>query len=258
MAVRVRAANPGPSALWIVNPNRRKGRNSMKTRRRRGRRKAARRNPVALLNPTRRRTRRRAQVHHRRRRNPMLLNPTRRRTRRYSRRRRNPGLFSFLRRRTRRRNPGGLLARGFSLATAAAGIQFVLMWVPPLGGPSAFADAGRTAAVGWLGGLIMRKTGFLARFADDTQLAGFTLAGGKLLTAFVLPWITRISSSIGTQQVAMSPADQASKQMSGIGLYHEGMVPFRRYMPSGSGMNGIGLHHEGMVPFNQYAPLPVA
>ena len=243
--IRVRAANPGPAALWVVNPQRRR-RNNMRTKRRRGRRRTARRNPL-LLNPTRRRrtTRRRTHVHarrrsngifsflkpRRRRRNPRFVTATRRQRRRYLRRRRIG-------------NPGGLLAKGFALATAAAGLQFVLMWVPPLGGVSAVADAARTAGLGWLAGLAMRKTGILASYADDVTLAGFTLAGGKIITAIVLPFANRIFSSAGATAM---PAG-----VNGIAPYSPGMQPFRRYAMPGSGVNGIAPYSPGMQPFPAY------
>jgi hypothetical protein len=163
----------------------------------------------------------------------------------------NRGFFSFLK---KRRNPSGLIGEGFVLAFAAAGIQTGLMFVPPIGGVSAVADAARTLAFGWLAGAIMRKTGFLGQYAREVQLAGATLAGGKIITAFVLPWVSRFSSR-ATAQVAPAPADSGVK---GIGLYTPGMVPFKRYMAPQAGMQGIGLYQEGMVPYDQYQPLPIS
>lgn len=255
---RVRAANPGPSALWVVNPNKRR-KTKMATRRRRTRRRA-RRNPV-LLNPTRRRRRvarrrrnswgmfnptRRRRTTRRRRRNPMMMNAPRRR-RRYS-RRRNP---IFFRRRRRVRNQGrGVLAKGFTLATFAAVQQFLLMWVPPIGGVSALADAGRTAALGWLLGVVMRRTGILSQYADDATLAGFTLAGGKVITAFILPFATRVFQPAAPAEV---PANNGA-QMSGMATYYRGQQPFRRYAPVGSaaGMRGMATYARGQQPYGAY------
>lgn len=248
---RVRAANPGPAALWVVNPpNKRRTKKMATRRRRRTTRRRARRNPV-LLNPTRRRrTRRlstlnprRRRTVRRRRRNPMMMNTTRRR--RY--RRRNP-VFGF-RRRRRVRNQGGLFARGVTLATFAALQQFLLMWVPPIGGVSAVADAGRTAALGWLLSVVMRRTGFLTRYADEAALAGFTLAGGKLITAFVLPFATRVF-----QPAPPAETTNNNAQMSGMATYFRGQQPFRRYAPVGSaaGMRGMASYARGQQPYGAY------
>lgn len=224
----------------------------MATRRRKSTRRKARRNPVGLglLNPTRRRRR----VVKRRRRNPLgLLNPTRRRTRRYSRRRRNPGLFSSFRRRrrvSRRSNPSGLISKGLVLATFAAVEQFLLMWVPPIGGVSALADAARTAGLGWILGTAMRRTGFLSKYADEATLAGFTLAGGKVITAFILPFASRVFQPSAPAQMP------ANAQMQGIAMYQPGQQPFRRFAQVGTnGMNGIATYAPGQQPFGQYGAL---
>jgi hypothetical protein len=143
-----------------------------------------------------------------------------------------------------------MLGKGFVLAAAAAGIQTGLMFVPPIGGVSAVADAGRTLAFGWILGAVMRRTGILSQYADEVQLAGATLAGGKVITAFILPWISRLTTRAQPQAM---PANNAGT--SGIGLYQPGMVPFKRYMAPHAGMQGIGLYQEGMVPFDQYLPV---
>jgi len=183
-------------------------------------------------------------------------NPKRRRntTRRYK--RRNFTLFGRVIRRHRRRNPGGMLAKGFVLAGFAALEQLLLMWVPPLGGPSAIADAGRTAGLGVILGWAMKKTGFLARYAEDAQLAGLTLAGGKIITAFILPFANRFISS-------PKPA-----QMSGLATWRPGMQPFPVYAPQGymqgtgtpasTGMQGLAVWQPGMQPFPIYNGMPMA
>lgn len=123
------------------------------------------------------------------------------------------------------------------------------MWVPPIGGVSAIADAARTAGLGWLAGIAMRKTGLLARFADDVTLAGFTLAGGKLITSLILPFANRIFTSAA--QTGQMPANAAPAQMSGIGLYNPTMQPYRHYQPVG--MRGIAAYDPNGQPFSQYA-----
>lgn len=254
MAVKVRAANPGPAAVWVVNPTKkRRSKKSMATKtKRRGRRKAARRTTTTSRKRTRRVKKVGNMTHHHRRHRTRNGGPKRRTTR--GRRRVNRGFFSFLK---KRRNPSGLIGEGFVLAFAAAGIQTGLMFIPPIGGVSAVADAARTLAFGWLLGAAMRRTGILGQYAREVQLAGATLAGGKIITAFVLPWVSRLSSR-ATAPAAMPAADSGVK---GIGLYSPGMVPFKRYMAphaGDGGMHGIGLYQEGMVPFNQYQPLPIS
>ena len=220
------------------------------TKKRRGRRKTARRTvtasrpkrrarkvtkTVTVQNKGRVRHRRHHRVHNRRR----------------ARRRVNRGFLSLFK---RHRNPSGLIGEGFVLAFAAAGLQTALMFVPPIGGVSAIADAARTLALGWLAGAAMRKTGILGQYAREVQLAGATLAGGKIITAFVLPWVSRFSS----RAAAPMPAPAADSGVKGIGLYSPGMTPIRRYMAPDAGMQGIGLYEEGMVPYGQYKPLPIA
>lgn len=169
---KARVANPGPAGLLVINPTKRGSKMATKRRRRsttKRRTTAARRNPTATITRRKRRTRRS-----------------------------NPGVFASSRRRTtrrrsvgRRRNPAtSLLSKGLVLAGGGAAVQFVQGFIPPIGGSSPLADAGRTAATGYLLGMAMRKTGFGARYADDVQLAGFTVAGAKVIAAFVLPAIS--------------------------------------------------------------------
>ena len=233
-----RVANPaGPAALWVLNPSKR-GKKKMATRKRRTRRRSTARRHAS--NPTihRRRTslasrRRRVTASHRRR----ASNPSRRR-------------HSLVHRR-RRRNPshvgGGLLFTGFKLAAGAALVQVTLGFVPPLGGVSPLADAARTAGVGWLLGMAMRKTGFDSRYADDVTLAGFTLAGGKLISSFILPTIQ------GFFRKPAPAADQAPAGVNGIGMYRPGLNPYGAY--SQRGLNGIGTFQQGQQPFGSFVPV---
>lgn len=239
---RVKVRNPGPAALMVLNPPR-KGKRKMAVRKRS--RRGARRKPVA-----RRRTIRRNPAPHRAARRTHARRTVRRRTRR------NP----FMRRRSRRRssrsilrrfrNPGsGLFAKGLALAAGAAGVQFVLGFVPPIGGVSPVADAARTAAVGWIAGIAMKKTGLLAKYGDDVMLAGFTLAGGKLISSVILPFANRLFMP------KAAPSEEEAKAMNGIGFYYPGMQPFNRY--AAAGMNGIGMYYNGMQPFNNYTSIPM-
>ncbi len=177
---KARVANPGPAGLLVINPKRGK---KMATKRRRRsttkrRTTAARRNPTATITRRKRRS------------NPTMFASTRRRT-------------SRRRSVSRRRNPStSLLSKGLVLAGGGAAVQFVQGFIPPIGGNSPLADAGRTAAVGYLLGMAMRKTGFGARYADDVQLAGFTVAGAKVIAAFVLPTISGFFRPAPQQQPA--------------------------------------------------------
>lgn len=153
-----------------------------------------------------------------------------------TRRRRNPTKYL-----SRRRNPsvrgGGLIAKGLSLAAGAALVQFLLGFVPPIGGVSPLADAARTAAVGWGAGTVMNKTGVLRTYADDVMLAGFTLAGGKLISSFILPFATRV----------FQPARQ-SNGMSGIAAV-TGIPPVMVPLPSPApGANGNGVQGIAAIP----------
>src|SRR5262249_10583771 len=171
----VRVQNPGPAALWVLNGRKK----TMRKARRKG---VARRKASAPV--------RRKHTRHHRSHNPPLRRHARgrrhasrpivRRARRYLRRRHNPGRGT------------GLLAKGLVLAIGAAGVQFIVSFVPPIGGVSAPADALRTVAVGWLASIGMKKTGFLARYGDDVFLAAATLAGGKIVSSILLPFALRL------------------------------------------------------------------
>lgn len=172
--VKVRVANPGPAALMVINPRRKK---PMATKRRRStkRRTTARRRPSTAVaaNPVRRRrrstaSRRRATVHastgYTRRRNP---------ARRY----------------TRRRNPSGTIGKALPLAVAIAGVGIIGGFVPPIGGSSPIFVAARQAGLGYLLGIGMQKTGILRAHAEDVKLAGVALGIGTLINAYVLPMV---------------------------------------------------------------------
>lgn len=235
-----RVANPGPAALWVLNPS--KGsKKKMATRKRRTRRRTTARRHASnpIIRHRRRSTvasrrRRVAASHHRRR----AANPARRHHVVSRRRRRNPSHVG-----------GGLLFTGFKLAAGAALVQVTLGFVPPLGGVSPIADAARTAGVGWLLGMAMRKTGFGGKYADDVTLAGFTLAGGKLISSFVLPTIQGFFRPKAAVNADGSPATG----VNGIGMYRPGLNPYGAYQPRG--LNGLAVMGQGMNPFGAYVPM---
>lgn len=181
----------------------------------RRRRKVTRRGRRSLtLNPRSKTLRTRAAVRHRssveRFRNPR---------RRHTRRRRNP-------------RGSGILARGFALAGGAALIQFTLGFVPPIGGASPIADAARTFAVGWIYGMAFRRIGPLSAYSDDLTLAGATLAGGKIISSFILPFASRLF-----------PTQARQNGMSGIAAVH-GIPPIIVPPPiaaEGNGVQGLGV-----------------
>jgi hypothetical protein len=140
-----------------------------------------------------------------------------------------------------------MVAKGLALAAGAAFVQFTLGFIPPIGGVSPLADAARTAAVGWGLGTVMSRFGrggMLGRYADDVTLAGFTLAGGKLISSFILPFANRLF----TPRPPAPPSDQA--QMAGIASMYPGLNPYGAY---GSGLNGIALIEPEMNPYGEYA-----
>lgn len=211
MPTKTKLVNPGPAALMIVNPTGGKMRTRSKTRR-----KSARKNPVSKAAYPARVRRRRAS------------NPKRRLTRRH-----NPG-FNL-----------GLLSEGVTLAAGGGLTQFVTNMVPAIGGMSPLADAGRTAAVAYLLGMVANRVG-LARFSRQITLGGLAVTGAKLINSFLVP---SISSVFGPRLVQEAPAPAG---MQGIGLYRPGMNPYSAY----SGLNGIGVQMPGMFPYSDYAPDP--
>lgn len=185
-----KVANPGPAALWVLNPNKR-GKKMATKRRRSTKRRTTRRRPttVAAANPVRRRrrstTRRRATVHastgHHRRRNPST-----RRRRRYA------------------RNPAsGVIGKAVGIAGGMAALGLLSSFVPPIGGSSVFVVAARQAALGWGVGYGMKRFGILPAYADDVKLAGIALAAGTLINAYVMPTLSGFLRPAQTKQVAM-------------------------------------------------------
>jgi hypothetical protein len=197
----------------IVNPTGGKMRTRSKTRR-----KSARKNPVSKAAYPARVRRRRAS------------NPKRRMTRRH-----NPGLNL------------GLLSEGVTLAAGGGLTQFVTNMVPAIGGMSPLADAGRTAAVAYILGMVANRVG-LSRFSRQITLGGLAVTGAKLINSFLVP---SISSVFGPRMVQEAPAPAG---MQGIGMYRPGMNPYSAY----SGLNGIGVQMPGMFPYGDYAPDPNA
>lgn len=228
-----RIANPGPAAIWIANPRKkRKGKSMAKAKRKGGVRRAVRR--TTARRTTSRRIHRAANPHpvrhHVRRRGAVA----RVRRHRVTRRRRHSNPFG-----------GSLLAKGIVLAIGAAGIQFVMTFVPQFGGVSAPADALRTVAVGWLASIGMKKTGILGRYADDVFLAAATLAGGKIVSAILVPFALRLFP-----QRAPAPAPEAvAAGVQGIATLYPGMHVYQGYR---GGMNGIATWYPGMNPYQQY------
>jgi hypothetical protein len=95
--------------------------------------------------------------------------------------------------------------------------------------------------------MAMRRIGFLRSYADDVALAGFTLAGGKLITSFILPFASRLFPQPAP---APSPEQQNGQGVSGIAMLYPGLQPYGAY---GGGMRGIGVIDPSMQPFGEYA-----
>lgn len=152
---------------------------------------------------------------------------------------------SFSRRRRAHNPTGGLLTKGLTLAAGAALVQFTLGFVPPIGGVAPWADAARTAAVGWGIGMVMEKTGVGRKYAGDVMLAGFTLAGGKLITSFILPFANRLFRP--APQPPPANGDQA--QMAGMAPIYRGMNPYGAY----SSLGGLAVIDPGLQPYGEYA-----
>lgn len=159
---KARVANPGPAGLLVINPKRGK---SMATKRRRSTTAATKRRSV---------TRRKS--------NPTPYASTKRRSVTRSRRR------SV----SRRRNPstGGLLSQAAGLAAGITAVGLLGSFVPPIGGNSPFAVAGRQAGTGWLIGEAMQRFNVMRAYANDMKLAGFALGVGTLINAFILPTVS--------------------------------------------------------------------
>ena len=232
----VRVQNPGPAALWVINGRKKNMRKAKRkgVRRRAAsatvRRKSARRHRSHNPNPTRRV----ARGHHRR------VRVIARRPRRHVSRRLNPGRGT------------GLLAKGLVLAIGAAGVQFLVSFVPPIGGVSAPADAIRTIAVGWLASIGMKRTGFLARYGDDVFLASATLAGGKIVSAILVPFALRLFPQRAPAPAPMEAGNAAA--MAGLATLYPGQQLFNRYQRAG--MGGLATWYPGMQPFQHHYTVP--
>jgi len=209
---KARVANPGPAGLLVINPKRG---NKMATKRRR---KAARPATTSRRKTT---TRRRS--------NPTVSSSRKRVTRR----RRSVA---------RRRNPstGGLLSQAAGLAAGITAVGLLGSFIPPIGGVSPFAVAGRQAATGYLLGEGMQRFGIMRQYASDVKLAGFALGVGTLISAFILPTVS------GFLRPAPRPVEGNGVQ--GIGVYQPGMQPFRSYR----GLNGLATLAPGQQPFADY------
>jgi hypothetical protein len=155
----------------------------------------------------------------------------------------NPTFFrrrrrSFGRRRRYGNPAGGLLTRGLTLAAGAALVQFTLGFVPPIGGVSPLADAARTAAVGFGLGTLMDKTGVGRKYSGDVILAGFTLAGGKLITSFIIPFANRLF------RPTPPPSNGQVAGLGAIGVMTEipmdgSLMPMPA--PGANGVQGMGM-----------------
>lgn len=161
---KVRVANPGPAGLLVINPKRG---NRMATKRRRSATAAA---------TTRRKTTRRKS-------NPTTYASKRGR--------------AMTRRRSsvsRRRNPstGGLLSQATGLAAGITAVGLLGSFIPPIGGVSPIAVAGRQMATGYLIGEGMQRFNVMRAYASDVKLAGFALGVGTLINAFILPTVSGI------------------------------------------------------------------
>lgn len=165
-------------------------------------------------------------------------------------RRRTVSARSSYKRRARNPRTSGMFAKGIALAAGAALIQFTLGFVPPIGGVSPLADAARTAAVGWGLGTVMSRTGFGRQYADDVTLAGFTLAGGKLISSFILPFANRLFRPTSPAPQVAPEQGAVTNGVNGIAYLAPGMQPFGAYSP---GLNGIAVIDPGMQPFGEYA-----
>jgi len=136
-------------------------------------------------------------------------------------------------------------------------VQFVVSFIPPIGGVSAIADAARTAGVGWLLGIAMHKTGFLKQYGDDVTLAGFTLAGGKVISSLILPFANRLFTRPTPPPSLEEQAQMAG--MAGMAAMYPGMMPFGRYAGRRA-LNGLATWYPGQQIIDQYAgsAIPIA
>ena len=149
------------------------------------------------------------------------------------------------RRRSARRNPAatGLLKNAVGVAGAMAALGLLSAFVPPLGGNSIYAVAGRQMALGYLAGECMARFRVLPAYANDMKLAGFVLGAGTLINALVLPTVSGF----------LRPAPKADNKKDSNGMgdivtlprgswddYYGSTPNFRTNPASGrTGMNGV-------------------
>ena len=211
---KARVANPGPAGLLVINPKRG---NKMATKRRR---KAAR----PATTPRRKTTTRRRS-------NPTVFSSSRKRA---TRRRRSVA---------RRRNPstGGLLSQAAGLAAGITAVGLIGSFIPPIGGVSPFAVAGRQAATGYLLGEGMQRFGVMRQYASDVKLAGFALGVGTLINAFILPTVSGFLRPAPKAQPATNGANGMGDIVTlprGSWDDYYGSTPMFNTNP-GNGMNGL-------------------
>jgi len=209
----VRVANPGPAALLVINP---RGRKKMATKRRK---------------TTARPTARRKTATTRRRTNPTVFSSSRRRV---TKRRRSIA---------RRSNPstGGLLTQAAGLAAGITAVGLLGSFIPPIGGASPFAVAGRQAATGWLVGEGMQRFGVMRAYANDVKLAGFALGVGTLITAYILPTVSGVLRPAPKAQPVASDSNGMGDIVTmprGSWDPYYGSTPAFNTNP-GSGLNGV-------------------
>lgn len=212
--VKVKMANPGPSALMVINPK--KGSKTMATTRRKTRRRTTARRKTSTVASSKR-------------------NPTRRIA----------SGRKYARRKSLRRNPAatGLLKNAVGVAGAMAALGLLSAFVPPVGGNSIYAVAGRQMALGYLAGEGMARFRVLPAYANDMKLAGFVLGAGTIINALVLPTVSGF----------LRPAPKADNKKDSNGMgdivtlprgswddYYGSTPNFRTNPASGrTGMNGV-------------------
>lgn len=213
--VKVKMANPGPSALMVINPK--KGSKTMATTRRKTRRRTtARRKPTTVASSKRR-------------------NPTRRIA----------SGRKYARRKSIRRNPAatGLLKNAVGVAGAMAALGLLSAFVPPVGGNSIYAVAGRQMALGYLAGEGMARFRVLPAYANDMKLAGFVLGAGTIINALVLPTVSgflRPAPKADTKKESNGMGDIVTLPRGSWDDYYGSTPNFRTNPASGrTGMNGV-------------------
>ena len=213
---KVRVANPGPAGLLVINPKRGK---SMATKRRR-------RSATAATTKRRRTTRRKS--------NPTTYASTKRRSITRSRRR------SV----SRRRNPStGMFAEAGTEALILVGLGLLSPLLPPIGGISPLATAGRQAGLGYLLGEAMERFNFGRVYGRSVKKIGLLMGGVTLVNAYIAPMVagflrpapkaqpaTNGNSANGMGDIVTLPRGEWDS--------YYGSTPMFNTNP-GSGMNGL-------------------